>query len=192
MVDSVAVLTGFSDRPLDADEVVHVSDGWQLVRHPTFARADVVIFHWGITYPLFDALAVLADDPRIIVHFHNMTPVELAPDDSAILERSVRQAQLLLMGNMRVWAVSKHNADTLQNWGVDPARVVVLPLRIERPKSLPAALTDRSDEIKLLTVGRLVRPKGVDVLIERPVRAVETHPPSCPLATGVELCPLRR
>jgi glycosyltransferase involved in cell wall biosynthesis len=167
MVDHVAVLTGFSDRPLNADEVVHLSDGWELVRHPTFAKADVVIFHWGIAYPLFDALAILPNDPRIIVHFHNMTPVELSPpDDSPNLERSLRQAQLLLAGTMRVWAVSKYNSDTLVSWGVDPARLVVLPLRVERPRSLRAAPPNTSDEIRLLTVGRLVPPKGADVLID--------------------------
>lgn len=174
MVDHVAVLTGFSDRPLDADEVVHAVDGWELVRHPAFTSADVVIFHWGIAYPLFDALAILAEDPRVIVHFHNVTPIELAGDDRATLEMSLRQAQLLVMGTMRVWAVSEYNADTLRHWGVDPARTVVLPLRVERPASLRAAPPDQSDEIRLLSVGRLVRPKGADVLIEA-LRLLSTH-----------------
>jgi glycosyltransferase involved in cell wall biosynthesis len=177
MVDHVTIFTQYSDRPLLADEVVHVGDAWQLIRHPAFADADMVILHWGIAYELFDALAILAHDPRLVVHFHNVTPVSLAPGDAATLERSLRQAQLIAGGHIRVWAVSEYNAQTLRDWGVDPADIVVLPLCVERPNgSVPTHSGARSTPVRLVAVGRLVRSKGVDVLVEA-VRRLESRTP---------------
>jgi glycosyltransferase involved in cell wall biosynthesis len=164
IVEHVALIAQFIDRPLDADELVQISNPWDLLRHPTFIKADVVIFHWGIAYDLFDAVTVLREDPRLVVHFHNVTPIEYAGNDFTTVERSLRQVQLITTGDSRIWADSPYNAQTLTEWGIDSHRVVVLPFRIEPPRKPRRRV--RSDEIGLLTVGRLVPAKGIDVLLD--------------------------
>jgi glycosyltransferase involved in cell wall biosynthesis len=161
----VVVLAQHIARPLPCPaDTVH--DSWALLNHPDFQRADVVVFHWGIRYALFDALAVSRSlSARPIVHFHNCTPAHLVPpharDDA---ERSYIQAQLIADQDVEVWTFSEYNRATLLDWGVSPDRIAFVPFPIEAPRPL----LDRRDpdHFDIAAVGRLVPAKAQHVLVQ--------------------------
>ena len=163
-VTDVALFTEAIDRQLDVP--VHVvRDGWSLLVHPAFAAADLVIYHWGIAYDLFDSIvAAPRTGRRVAVHFHNATPAELLTgEDRAKGARSSAQADLLTCGAVEVWTYSEFNRRTLLDLGVDPGRLHHVPIAIDPP----FRLTDRrrDNEVRLLVVGRLVPAKGVHVAV---------------------------
>lgn len=163
-VESVTIVTHHCSRETDID-VVEVGDAWSLLRLPVIERADLVIFHWGIRYPMFDALAVVAATTRTAVHFHNVTPPELvAEPDRGNIERSIEQIQLLHAVDCEIWTESEFNAETLEAWGIERERVAFMPFPIEPPRVLrPRA---PGDTIRVLSVGRLTAAKGADILLD--------------------------
>jgi glycosyltransferase involved in cell wall biosynthesis len=163
-VQSVTIITQSFDRTTDLDVIV-VRDAWSFLRLPAVIEADLVILHWGIRYPLFDALPALAATTRSVVHFHNVTPPELVPEgDRPNLEASIEQIQLLHLVDSEIWTESAFNARTLTSWGIDPARIAFMPFPITPPRRIhPSA---RNERVRLLSVGRLTPAKGTDVLIE--------------------------
>ena len=113
-----------------------VTDSWSLLRSPAVADADLVIFHWGIAYEL----------------------------QWPTIDRSLAQIQLLALTDTVIWTESEFNAETLVDWGIDRDRIIFMPFPVEAPR--PIRRAPRSGPIRLLTVGRLVHAKGVDVLID--------------------------
>jgi glycosyltransferase involved in cell wall biosynthesis len=169
--DNVSIVTQFCNRSTDLDVFI-VGDSWSFLRLPVVAQADLVIFHWGIEYALFDALLIVATTTRTIVHFHNVTPPDLVDNvDRLTIERSLRQIQLVDVAPCAIWTESEFNAVTLTTWGVDRARITFMPFPIEAPR--PIRRGPPSGPIRLLTIGRLVRAKGVDVLVQAMGKAVE-------------------
>ena len=163
-VDSVSVATQACDRSTALDVNI-VTDSWSLLRSPTVADADLVIFHWGIAYELFDALPLVAARTRTVVHFHNVTPRHLVTESQwPTIDRSLAQIQLLALTDTVIWTESEFNAETLVDWGIDRDRIIFMPFPVEAPR--PIRRAPRSGPIRLLTVGRLVHAKGVDVLID--------------------------
>jgi glycosyltransferase involved in cell wall biosynthesis len=163
-VDHVSVATQACDRSTALDVNI-VADSWSLVRLPSVVDADLVIFHWGIAYELFDALPLVAATTRTVVHFHNVTPRHLvAESQRPTIDRSLAQIQLLGMSDSVIWTESEFNAETLVEWGIDRDRIIFMPFPVEAPGRIRR--TQRSGAIKLLTIGRLVHAKGVEVLID--------------------------
>jgi glycosyltransferase involved in cell wall biosynthesis len=142
--------------------------------HPAFRRADLVIFHWGIAYDLFDALAITPSATRhVAVHFHNVTPPELLT--AADREKSVRsthQALSLSWTGAEVWTYSEYNRRALRELGVGAEQLHEVPITV---KCLHGAGTVRARRpVRLLTVGRLVPSKGVHVLLDALTRLPDT------------------
>jgi glycosyltransferase involved in cell wall biosynthesis len=165
-----------------------VPNSWELLRVLDRLDAELVIFHWGILYDLFNALPITANARRTVVHFHNVTPVHLLPPDRRLLiEQSIRQMQLPALAGVPLWAVSGHNRDTLVEWGYPDEQVRVVPITatLAMPERRPRRATE---PVRLLTVGRLVAAKGVDVLVEAMRDVVDQldHPISLVLAGGSE------
>jgi len=64
-----------------------------------------------------------------------------------------------------VWAVSCVNAETLETLGIDPARIRIIPLAVDKPT--PLTLCGKAPTpLNLLFVGRFVQSKGVLDLVE--------------------------
>src|SRR5579864_4736442 len=148
----------------DFDAVI-VTDAATLLLEPRFQAAQLVLYHFAIYSPLFDAMIALQGQVPQIAVFHNITPAALV-DQSAlpVIERSFRQMHNLRLVD-RIWAVSETNAEALAANGFDMSKVEMIPLAVERPAPARLAAKPRNP-IELLFVGRFVRSKGVrDLLI---------------------------
>jgi glycosyltransferase involved in cell wall biosynthesis len=154
----IAVLTARNDFP-DID--AHIVEGsGRLLLHPAFLAADLVIYHFGIFHPLFDALVAGNPARKQIAVFHNILPLELATrEQRPLIEQSFRQLLNLRRAD-RIWVDSEVNAAVLTARGFDPAQIEIMPLAVERPPL--AALAEKpAGEVELLFVGRIVSAKGV-------------------------------
>jgi glycosyltransferase involved in cell wall biosynthesis len=169
-VERVDVFTQLCDRPLPTPvHTVHTS--WELWCHDDFRDADVAIFHWGIHFDLFDALAIMrgrvpgATGPLPVVHFHNCTPAELVPPEARTgIERSLAQVQLVVGSDVPVWTFSEFNRATLLSWGVREDQIEFVPFAVEPPRPLRPAR--RRGSVDLACVGRMVPAKAQHVAIE--------------------------
>lgn len=182
-VDEVALLAHAHGRDCGVPTLA-VGNSWELLRALDELESDLVIFHWGILYDLFNAVPFVARERNAVVHFHNMTPPHLlGAADQERAEQGIRQMQLPAVADVPVWAVSGHNRDTLVTWGYDAADIRVVPIVATR--ALPARPPRKhTDPLRLLTVGRLVPAKGTDVLVEAMATVVAQldHPVTLVLA----------
>jgi len=159
-VEVLTLRNDYSDVP--ASIVSGLAD---LLLHPAFQAADVIIYHFGIYCDLFDALIAAQGRALQVVRFHNITPaVYAAQKDRERIERSFVQVHNLEYAD-EVWADSCVNAETLVSLGVDRNRIQVIPLAVEEPAL--RNLCDKSpNPLNLLFVGRFVQSKGVLDLVE--------------------------
>ncbi len=145
----------FSDVP--ANQINGVAD---LLLHPAFQKAEIIIYHFGIYCELFDALIAAKGRALQVVRFHNVTPPQyIARQNRDVIERSFLQARNLGFAD-ELWADSEVNAQTLLSLGIDRIPIKVLPLAVEEP-TLRSLSGKSSLPVNLLFVGRVVQSKGV-------------------------------
>ena len=158
---------GFSDVVVfcgrceyDDMNVVVSSDAAVLLKTQEFLDVDLILYHFGIYHPLFDALLVGNGRAKQAVFYHNVTPLEFVPETG----RDVIRQSLVQVHNLRradkLWPVSPFNADCLRDLGFDNAKIDVIPLVVEKPEiRSPLAKSDCGNHI--LFVGRAVESKGL-------------------------------
>jgi glycosyltransferase involved in cell wall biosynthesis len=148
----------------------------KLLLDPRFFEADLILYHWGIWSPIFDAMLAAGAHQRQAVVFHNVTPAELMPErDRYLIDRSLVQIHNLARAD-RLWPVSRTNAEYLESLGFDRARIAVIPLAVDRPGI--AHLADKPPEpIELVFLGRIVPHKGILDLIEAIARLTRRNLP---------------
>lgn len=146
----------------DHEEISHriVSDAAELVCDSFFKTADVVLFHYGVYYPLFDAIFAVSLTAKKLVVFHNITPAEFLPSKSRpLIEKSFEQLQNARYAS-KVICDSQVNLSILRDHGISCAAEVV-PLAAWRGTYPPVAKPSFMDgTIRLAFVGRLVQSKG--------------------------------
>jgi len=165
-VEKVVVFAQHINRDLPC-ESFELHDAWSLTRHPAFALCDVVIFHWGIHYQLFDVITLLSTTPsqRPVVHFHNCTPREfVAESDRDLIDRSIAQVEHVISLGVHFWTFSEFNRRTLIAWGTPVSQIHFVPIPVEIPSFVPAVRA--ADAVNLLMVGRRVPAKGIHVMLE--------------------------
>lgn len=136
-----------------------------LLADPHYQTSDVIIYCFGIYAELLDALAIGASSALRIVRFHNITPRNLVSEcDRTVIDRSWQQLQLLGDADL-VWADSRVNVETAIDHGINPDRIVEIPLSVEFPE-IGALAAKPSETIELLFVGRIVPSKGVLDLLD--------------------------
>jgi glycosyltransferase involved in cell wall biosynthesis len=142
-----------------------VNDAEAVARHPRFAGADVIIYHFGFYDPLFEVTATGNGHARQIVFFHNITPVELLP--AWLQADGVRSFEQLchLAKADRLWPFTSTNAAVLVDAGMDRRRMSIVPPVFEWPPSGRLA-GKPAGSVRLPFVGRMVQSKGVLDLLE--------------------------
>ena len=76
----VIVVSQFIGCPLPCASY-QISDPWQLIALFEDLGVEAAVFHFGIRYELFNALWLLGvSTTRCAVHFHNVTPPDLAEE----------------------------------------------------------------------------------------------------------------
>ena len=74
-----------------------VDDLRAVIFDPHFRASDLVVFHFGVHYPLFDALSVCPVNAKRLVVFHNITPKEfIAPSHHDTADLSFKQLANLI------------------------------------------------------------------------------------------------
>ncbi len=170
----VTVFAHHSDL-LEEPDAVTLADPWMLQGQPGYVGADVVIFHFGIGYQLFDALVVPHPGAVRVVHFHNVTPPELLTGRAHWAARSGLEQIAIAESAEAVWSDSPHNTEVLLKYtDVAPARV--RPMSLCVPGSAADHVFDGEDDgvvglppwsgVTAISVGRLVAAKGVHDLVE--------------------------
>lgn len=143
---------------------------------PHFQHSDVVLFHFGITYPLFDLLLVAPQRARRLVAFHNITPKQFVPQAAhAVIERSLRQMANIAFASLVV-CDSETNLQVLRAARIGTA-ATVLPLAVASPPQPPARKPSAGDGIvRVAFIGRLVASKGPQDLLTAMRAVLDSHP----------------
>ncbi len=138
-----------------------------------FQESDLVVFHFGVYYPLFDLLPAVSAKARKLVIFHNITPKEVLPRHAwETIERSYAQLSACAWAD-HVVCDSDTNLATLRAASITtPA--TTLPLAVSFGETPVAKLSFRDGILRLVFVGRFVRSKGPQDLLVAVMEAVET------------------
>jgi len=149
-----------------------IQEGNRLVRDESF---DVVNTHFAIpTGPAGDSIARRAGIPNVLtVHGGDLYDPSkfLSPHRHAVLRKTVR---IQLQRADAVVAQSRNTEHNVHRYYVPDLPVELIPLGI---KPVPAGSASRAafgipdDAVLMVTIGRLVARKGVDILIEAVRRA---------------------
>lgn len=139
---------------------VPVKNEVDILTDPFFQRCDIVVFHFGIYYPLFNILPAVRHTAKKIVVFHNITPKAfLPPSAHGLIERSFAQLSNLRFAD-HVICDSSINQQVMREQGVaTPSTVIPLPVHAQL-LAPPAKPSFADDTVRMLFVGRFVRSKG--------------------------------
>lgn len=144
---------------------VTVGNLGQLLLHPEFLAADVLLFHFGIYYDLFDALIAGNGHAKRFARYHNVTPKALVPERMhKVIEQSMAQTENLAWAD-HVWCDSEFNRECLLDYGLPSDRVSTLALPVEVPSQAPPDRAPRGAPVVFAYVGRIVPAKGVHDLV---------------------------
>lgn len=153
----VRLLCSGTDHPEIPGHIVRDLD--ELLFHPDYLDADVLIWHFGGSCELFNAVSIGNGRAPRIVSFHGVTPKAFAPRASwPAVERSLEQCHLLRDAE-EVWAVGGINAEAARSFGVEPARIQELPPIVDGG-TLGRPSDKARDRITILSVGSLVEARG--------------------------------
>jgi len=155
--------------------IVKMSHPMELACDAHFQRSDLVIFHFGIFYPLFDAVVMTPRTARLVVNYYGITPPAATPVDSQdVLHRSFRQASQLLNADC-VLVNSRFIYDEALSMGVAEERLSVLPLpsAFTIPRQIP--MRTPNGPMRITYLGRIVPAKGICELMGAMRRFASDH-----------------
>jgi len=160
------VYTGASDYVLGG-LVKKVSSVTEIILDKHFLSSGLIIYDFGIFYELFNSIHLASASAKKIVHYHNITPVELvASYNREYIDMSFIQLVNILKADI-VFSGSRFNTEDLIKYGVAEKDIAYLNYVVDFNESsnFDPLNKSRSDTIEALYVGRFVHSKGlVDLL----------------------------
>jgi len=146
----------------------------EILLNDYFISSDVIIYHFGIYYDLFNISLIGNGHATQIVRYHNVTPKAFMPRDMhSLLDKSERQIANLLKVD-EIWADSRFNKDDLVRYGIPEGIVKVLPLYVKENHTNFIRADKPHDIVRVLYIGRFVASKGVTDLLRAIAIARET------------------
>jgi glycosyltransferase involved in cell wall biosynthesis len=150
-----------------------VSDLSDVVFNRHFQSSDLIVYHFGVFFPLFDSIFLSPVKAKRLVVFHNITPREyVAAENRPTIDRSYRQLSNIAFAD-HVACASQTNLDVLRLNGLStPAKV--LPLAFHCGISIPTFKPSWQDGlVRIVFIGRFVRSKGPGELLDALVRVLD-------------------
>lgn len=125
-----------------------------------FQNSDIVIFQYGIYYPLIDLISLIPINAKALVIFHNITPKKfMALQHHDLIDKSFAQLHNLKLADY-VACDSVTNLQELRLHGVK-THSSVLPLWFKKIYSVPRYKPSYYDRtIRIVFLGRFVLSKG--------------------------------
>jgi glycosyltransferase involved in cell wall biosynthesis len=167
-VKSYGYHTEYTQEELPFRQIDHVG---QLLLDVHFQNSSIVIFQFGIYYPLMDLISLIPIHAKALVIFHNVTPKKfMALHHHDLIDKSFVQLHNLKLADY-VMCDSETNLRDLRKHGIrTPASV--LPLWFKKIYGAPRYKPSFYDRItRIVFLGRFVRSKGgLDLL-----KAIEQH-----------------
>jgi glycosyltransferase involved in cell wall biosynthesis len=150
------------DQELPFTACTSISD---IVRSRHFLDSDLVIFHFGIYYSLFNLFPISPNRARKVVVFHNITPASLVPPESRwLIEKSFAQLDNIRWAD-HVICDSRTNLEVLRSRGLK-TRASVVPLAVHSALQAPAHKPSFNDGVvRIAFVGRFTQAKGPHELL---------------------------
>jgi glycosyltransferase involved in cell wall biosynthesis len=143
-----------------------VSTSTDILDDAFFKRSDILIYHFGMYYAHFNTILLGNGFAPRIVRFHNVTPIEFVPERG----RPMIEASLSQVANIgdadEVWADSAFNRHTLIEYGIEPSKILFMPLYAKTKYKLPYRTDKIMSPLQIIYVGRFVRSKGVIEIID--------------------------
>lgn len=131
-----------------------------------FQASDLVVFHFGVFYPLFNLLPVVPQRAKKVVVFHNITPKAFLPESAHdLIDRSFGQMYNIVFAD-HVVCDSQTNEAVLREAGIATPSIV-LPLALSLSAQSPPAKPSFFDGVtRVAFVGRFVTSKGPDEVLD--------------------------
>lgn len=130
-----------------------------------FQESELIIFHFGVYYEIFDAIIATPSTAKKLVIFHNLTPKKILPEkEFETSDKSFRKLYNIQFAD-HVYCDSITNLDVLRQHGVStPATIMPLALhgKLKAPEKKPST---KDNIIRLLYIGRFVTTKGPHELL---------------------------
>lgn len=163
--DAAVMFYGYA---LDYPELSHlIARGPVDVLRDTFFReADLIIYHFGIRYELFNLLLIGNGRAKQLVCYHNVTPQCIASaDQHEVIAESLRQQENLHFAD-HVYCDSEFNRDCLRTSGIPDSKLSVLGFPCVDEGSIAELDGYPAGEVlRCIFVGRIVPSKGVRDLL---------------------------
>jgi hypothetical protein len=131
----------FAPAALERDSRVVVAEApARLLADEFLLTSDVVLFHYTARYDLFDAIHLTPRSARLLAYYHGIRrPTRTDRVARWAMEESYRQAAALRLAD-RVMVPSQSLRDELEALGVEPDRVIRVPLASDHNERFRAAL----------------------------------------------------
>jgi glycosyltransferase involved in cell wall biosynthesis len=183
-----------SGIPPDVEEVTSVVSLGDLIsgQREHFDLSDLYVYHYPSRHELMESIRGI-DRGTVIFYFHNVTPPILWGSDTGreTLMRSLEGRALAHYADLCITPSPFNKQDLVNEVGVDPERIHVLPLAVPLGRFVPGekdpGLVQRYNlegSQVMLFVGRMAGNKRIDLLIEALARVRSKIPDTKLLLVG--------
>lgn len=171
----VEITTYCYNNHYDWEKTIKINSSIELL-YRNFLSHDIYIFEWAIYYEFISYMRLIKAidqkrNAKIVVHFHNFTPLELVNESvRKNIQLSYEQFALFDLAD-QIWSTSEFNKIELINYGIDESKISLLSPAIQFKDDCPLSVSELMNHkegliVNLLYVGRFVQSKGILDLIE--------------------------